>query len=589
MSPDDRYDDFDELLRSALQDEADTVTPAGDGLARIQQRVQARDLRARWLRPALALGSAAVLAGVGVGAAVLVNSSGNDSVQVGDGNHNSSRPSASASNEPVVNLPPFPAQAIFPFTTISDEQGWQQDYNNGGTTWQADPTQVATRWVQDYLDEPSVDHVISVADDSGDKLVTLGRVLQGEGNNLFAVTAVHLTKYDAAWIVTGASDPNSYLTISAPTPGSTIKTPVTVTGPGFGSDEGIQLFVRDATSDTSYGTANLTVGNGIKEWSQGVNFNRPSSPIGALVAVDTSNADGGPARIVAEQVQFSPAEPNQPPPYFYAVKNNRIDAFASRTGTSIHYLTAAQPGGGLTDPQVYGTDVYYLQGAGTCANALMKVSLSADGSDAGESVASPDNGYAIASYAVGETSVSTFEQSCDQARSPQARLVTTPLSTGATAHTIDFPSLPPTLIGDPSFQMTGATQLMTAIVRGGTQNSLTNYDVYGDTDPQPNRPACAGLGPNDGQPNAIEIDSNGDLWVALQTGTSMDVVRCTRAGKVKLAFTIPGNDQPADIDVTGDGSAVLLTDTNGKVWRWDGGGNPTELPQVAMPLTQVTW
>jgi hypothetical protein len=38
MSPDDRYDDFDELLRSALRDEADTVTPAGDGLARQQLR-----------------------------------------------------------------------------------------------------------------------------------------------------------------------------------------------------------------------------------------------------------------------------------------------------------------------------------------------------------------------------------------------------------------------------------------------------------------------------------------------------------------------------------------------------------------------
>jgi len=346
MSPDDRYDDFDELLRSALRDEADTVTPAGDGLARIQQRVQARDLRARWLRPALALGSAAVLAGAGVAAAVLVNNSGNDSVGITPGGLNSSQPSASSTNEPIV-LAPFPAQAIFPFTTISDEQGWQQDYNNGGTTWQADPTQVATRWVQDYLDQPSVDHVISVADDNGDKLVTLGRVLQGEGNNLFPVTAVHLTKYDAAWIVTSASDPNNYMTISSPTPGSTIKTPVTVTGPGFGVDEGIRLDVRDATSATSYGTANITVGNGIKEWSQGVNFNRPAAPIGALVAVDTSNADGGPARIVAEQVQFSPAEPNQPPPYFYAVKDNRITKYTSRTRRSVQYLTATQPGGWL--------------------------------------------------------------------------------------------------------------------------------------------------------------------------------------------------------------------------------------------------
>jgi hypothetical protein len=588
MSPDDRYDDFDELLRSALRDEADTVTPAGDGLARIQQRVQQRDVRTRWLRPALALGSAAVLAGLGVGAAILVNNSGDDTVSVGQGGHRSSEPSQTTTPQPIANKQ-FPAQGIFPFTDATAEQGWEQDYANGGTTWEADPTQVATHWVQNYLDQPSVDRVISTADDNGDKVVTLGRVLQGEGNNLFAVTAVRLTSYGNAWIVTGASDPNNYMSISSPLPGSTIVTPATVTGPGFGVDEGLRLDVRDATSATSYGTATLTVGNGINQWRQPVNFNRPNSPVGVLVAVDSSNADGGPARIVAEQVQFSPAAPNRPPPYFYAVKNNRITKFASRTGQSIQYLTSAQPGGGLQDPKVYGSDVYYIQGAGTCANVLMKVPASADGSANGDSVASPDNGYIITAYAVGETSIATFETTCDPARSPQARLVTTPQSGGAKTHVIDFPSLPPTLIGDPSFEVAGAKQLMAAIVRGGTQNSLTNYDVYGDTDPQPSRPACSGLGPEDGQPNAIEVDGNGDLWVALQTGSSMDVVRCGANGKPKTEFTIPGNDQPADIDVTSDGSAVLLTDDNGKVWRWDGSGNPTELAAVPLPLTQVSW
>jgi hypothetical protein len=587
MSPDDRYDDFDELLRSALRDEADTVMPAGDGLARIQQRVQTRDLRGRWLRPALALGSAAVLAGLGIGAAILVNNSGNDTLKTGSGGSPSITPSLTASSEPAALLPPFPAQAIFPFTSISDEQGWQQDYNNGGTTWQADPTEVATRWVQSYLDQPSVDKVMSIADDNGDKIVTLGRVLQGEGNNLFAVTAVHLTQYDKAWIVTRASDPTNYMSISSPAPGSTIKTPVTVTGPGFGSDEVAQLDVRDATSDTSYGTAHFGFGNGTTEWSQPVNFNRPGSPIGVLVAVDTSNADGGPSRIVAEQVQFSPAEPNQPPPYFYAVKDDRVTKFASRTGQSIQYLTAPQPGGGVSDPQVYGPDVYYLQGAGSCANALMKVPTSADGSANGQSVATPDNGYVIQSYAVGATSISTFETACDPARSPQGRLVTTSTGNGPTAHAIDFPGFPPTIVGDPTFE-TGEAQFLAAIVNSGTQSSITRYDPYLDTTTNPSRQDCKGLGPEDGEPTAIEIDATDTTWIALRTGSSMDVMRCA-SGKPKLAFTIPGNDQPTDIDVTSDGSAVLITDHDGNVWRWDGSGNPTELTQVAMPLTQVTW
>jgi hypothetical protein len=588
MSRDDRYDDFDELLRSALQDEADTITPGGDGLARIQQRVQQRGVRARWLRPALALGSAAVLAGLGVGAAIFVNHSGDDSVQItSPSDSNTPAPSETPSNQNVSDLGPFPIQAIFPFTDATAEQGWQQDYDNGGTTWEADPTQVATRWVQGYLDQPTVDHVISVADDNGDKVVTLGRVLQGEGNNLFAVTAVHLTKYDDAWIVTGANDPNNYMTISSPAPGSTIKTPVTVTGPGFGADEGIQLEVRDATSDTSYGTANLTVGNGIPEWSQGIDFNRASSPIGALVAVDISNADGGPARIVAEQVQFSPAAPNQPPPYFYAVKDNRITQFASRTGSPIHYLTMAQPGGPVSDPQVYGSDVYYIQQTGPCGSTIRTVPTSADGGANGQIVASSDTGYLITGFGNGANAqesvrYSLFETSCDPARSPQAKMV---MNEGEHANTIDFDALPPEIVGDPSYE---PQNLVDAFVLTGTAGYVAGFDTFKSNTPTPNRNVCPGLGPDEGQAKAIEVDSSGQLWIALQTGTSMDVVRCTAAGKVKQAFTIPGNDQPADIDVTSDGSAVLLTDANGKVWRWDGSGNPVEL-SPNLPLTQVSW
>src|SRR3954469_5553022 len=66
-------DGFDALLRDSMQSEADTVMPAGDGLSRIQQRVSARRARLRWLRPTVALGSAAVLAIVGVGAYAAVH------------------------------------------------------------------------------------------------------------------------------------------------------------------------------------------------------------------------------------------------------------------------------------------------------------------------------------------------------------------------------------------------------------------------------------------------------------------------------------------------------------------------------------
>jgi hypothetical protein len=583
MSPDDRYDDFDALLRSALQDEADTITPAGDGLSRIQQRVQQRGLRRRWMRPALALGSVAALAVIGIGAAVVVGNSGDDKVVLGDSSP-TAEPSESATTTPIV-APNFPDQAVFPFTTATAEQGWEQDFANGGTTWESDPTQVATHWVQDFLDQPSVNRVVESRDDGNDKLVTLGRVLQAEGHQLFKVTTVRLTPYKNSWIVTGASDPNGFLSITSPDPGGTVITPVTVSGPAFGVDEAVKLDVRDATSATSYGSDSVSFGNGSPPWHGAVNFNRPSSPVGVLVAVDFSPADGGPSRIVAQQIRFSPAEANQPPPYFYAVKNDRVTQFASRTGQEIKYLTAQQPGGGLDDPQVYGNDVYYLQGAGTCANALMKVSTSADGSDNGDIVASPQDGYIISSYAVGDVGVSTFEVACDPARSPQARLIMTP--THGEQNLIEFKSLPPEIVGDPSYEQAGTSSTLDAFVRTGNEGYIARY-VSPDKSATPDSRACAGLGPDAGLPQALESDANGDLWIALQTGSSMDVVRCGANGKPKLAFTVPGQDQPADVDVTRDGSAVLLTDDNGKVWRWDGSGNPQQL-STTVSLTHVSW
>src|SRR6185312_14237965 len=119
--------------------------------------------------------------------------------------------------------------------------GWEQDYANGGTTWEADPTQVASRWVQNFLDQPSVDRVVQTTDDGTDKLVTLGRVLQAEGHNLFTVTTVRLAPFGNSWIVTGATDPNNYLSFTDPSAGARVITPVTVTGPAFGVDEAVKV------------------------------------------------------------------------------------------------------------------------------------------------------------------------------------------------------------------------------------------------------------------------------------------------------------------------------------------------------------
>ena len=45
---------------------------------------------------------------------------------------------------------------------------------------------------------------------------------------------------------------------------------------------------------------------------------------------------------------------------------------------------------------------------------------------------------------------------------------------------------------------------------------------------------------------------------------------------------------PQGFVCTSDGTSALLTDYTGKVWRWDGSGNPDQLT-TAIPLDHVTW
>ncbi|MBV9292931.1 MAG: hypothetical protein JO222_10825, partial [Frankiales bacterium] len=319
-----------------------------------------------------------------------------------------------------------------------------------------------------------------------------------------------------------------------------------------------------------------------------------SGRVGALVAMEASAADGGPSRIVARQVTFNSTSGSTTPPYFYAVKSQRIAQFNSATGAFSRYLTTYQPGGGPSDPQLgsTGDTVYFLQGNGTCANTLMSVSA-AGGAE--QLVANPVTGYVITGFAVGPApaagngtaALALVESKCAGTHGAQAKLVTTD-STGA-RHVIKFPSTPPVIEADPSWAVPTTqpwtTEDLVAWVRTGNQGYLADYNVPTDTTATPTRNACPSYDVNSGMPTALEVDGTGALWFATQTGSSMDVVRCDSHGST-TEFSVPGQDTPSDVDVTSDGTAVLLTDLNGKVWRWSGSGNAVQLPTVA---DHVTW
>ncbi|MFB4315417.1 hypothetical protein [Actinomadura sp. 21ATH] len=102
----DPHDEHGEILRRALQAEAESVIPAADGLERIRARIDERSQRrfgrdwllgftgggsgAVWARPVLAVAAAVLIAGIGVTAPQtldLIQSVGSNGTS-GDGQHN---------------------------------------------------------------------------------------------------------------------------------------------------------------------------------------------------------------------------------------------------------------------------------------------------------------------------------------------------------------------------------------------------------------------------------------------------------------------------------------------------------------------
>jgi hypothetical protein len=592
MSTDDRDDRIEDLLRTMLQDEAESMHPAGDGLSRIQQRVAARRARARWLRPVAVLGSVAALTAGGLGAFALVNNSNDTDNVISHNPTPTEQPSVTPT--PTVTTPValahFPARAIYPFTSAAMAKSWE---DGGGAHGEfpafADADKTALAFVHDMLGETSVSTVTDAMMSANGKTatVTLGRKLQGESNRTIDVTRVHLLHFGNAWLVVGADDAAGLLTVTSPAPGEPVSSPLAVSGPGFGVDEAIRVQLVTLHGGPLGGTGHASFGGGTPKWSTTVTFPSSPDPAGGIVVIDDSPADGLPGRIAVVPVRFDTTAATYPG-QFVGIKNGRVTLFTSRNGAALKYLTEQQPGGGAGDPQLStsGDLVYFIQGSGTCSNALMSVTTG--GNHDVRRVAAPDSGYAMSGYAAGPAGQFTFyETACSGSTSPQARLVTVDARGQRTA--IDFPSQPPMVVADPSFEPPAQLQLLDAIVRTGNSATLARYDVGNDTAPIPSRNACPDYDINKGMPLALETDGRGRTWFATQTGSSMAVVECSPGEHlVKTVFSIAGNDQPADVDVTSDGSAVLLTDVHGKVWRWTEGGQPVQL-SPSVPLTQVSW
>lgn len=585
MTYDQQDTQLEELLRSSLREEADAISPAGDGLARIRSRVDARRSRASWFRPVAIGTSAAAVAAAGLGAYALVHNNGTATLHgIPSDNQHSAAPTAPPTHtaEPT---PAFPVAGFYPFTIVGDEQHWESDGGPQANPNYLDPKETALSFAAKFLGQPSIDQVMSDKSDHGLERVTLGRMFNdGNSTRAVAVTTVKLERYGQAWIVVGADDPSGELSMTSPLRGAEVNSPMVVTGPAYGVDEAITVDVRSVPSGVlSTRPAHASFGNGSAPWSVSLSFRRPFEPNGAVVAYEASAADGGPLRIAVTGVQFS-TEAAAFPHYFFGIKNHRVTEFASKGGASVRYLTTPADGQ-ASDPQLVGHNVYFTASGLGCGNRL--ASVPSDGSAGPTPVHQSETGYNITAYSVSSdgNKLALVETACAPLPSqPQGKLVVLDQSAN-NRHVIDFPSFPPEPINNPAWERDG--RHVDLVVRTGTQSSVVRYDGFAAQSWSDSTNPCARFDSASSQPDAVDIDGAGTLWIVSNSGAATQVFNCA-GGTANAMFTIDGMNSPSSLSVSPDGTAVLVSDAQGHVWRWSSGGQPAQL-QPSVPLDATTW
>jgi hypothetical protein len=557
-------------LRPILRQQADAISPAGDGLSRIQARVAARRTRLRRLLPALALGAAVVIAGAAFGIVSLTrgDDGGKQSIDVATGGPTTSTESPSVS--PTATLPTLPANAVWPFTSASEAAAATAD------AWHSDPVATATSFVQDYLGMKALDRVTKQVVTGDTAEVSIGRQLPSESKQVMTATTVQLSRWQngtapVVWLVTGATD--DLLKPAAPNVGDAVSSPLTVSGPGFGVDESMTVDVRASHAAKPLGTGHTSVGSG-GPWSLNVSFTKTNEPVGMVVAWTASALDGAPARVAVVPVRFDKGTAAAAyPSNFVGIKDGRVAVFASRNGAALRWLTPA--GTRATDPQVTddGAWVYYLQGSGTCPVSLMRVAYA--GGTPQAVVAASD--VAVSGYgtARGGTLLAYVTQPCNGGSG--WKLVARDSASSRT-HTITAPTPPPGWVGNVAWSPDG-THIATT-VQYGMSHGVRVYDAWTDTAVGGGTTACD---QTPSAPASVAYRVDGTLLAYGEFGGSPAVVAC--GSSVTSVFTVPG-DAAAALSVS-PGGAILVTSADGRVWRWTS-GTLTQL-HPAQPLGDARW
>ena len=285
----------EDRLAALLREEAETVVPAGDGLARIRDRVAARRRR-RWLW----LPAAAAVTGGAVAAAFLLGGNGGRTTLVQT--PATPGPSPTASAAPTVaggGLDhAFENPAVWPFHSAQEIAQWRSTY-----PYADDKTALVQHYLQDVLAISG--YTLAKPCESCDvvDIRVAGRKVGTAALERFLV--------DGAQVWTISTIGGTDLRITRPTLGEAVSSPTTVTGRITGVDEHVNLALVSQAGGT-VATGGTQAGSAAP-WSASLSWTDASWSYGAVVAETRSAKDGSLDRLTAVPVARDAATPAPAP------------------------------------------------------------------------------------------------------------------------------------------------------------------------------------------------------------------------------------------------------------------------------------
>jgi hypothetical protein len=357
----------DDKIRAILRMEADEVQPSAAGWDAITTGIAARRRRNWWVR-----GSAFAVAAAAVTALAVVVTTDTSKQALTPATPGPTVSSPAPAPELPVPAPVVdghePIGAIWPLTTTGEVAAWQADHATYPSL--ATPDGSALAFARTYLGiaDASVTFVKG-------RQFTVTRPVNGKA---FTVTTLDVAAFgaqnDAPFLVTAAH--SDAIAIATPQPDTAVTGPLAAHGTYRVVDPALDVSVRaddGGTAPVILATARATTGPP-DVWDATLPFTT-TAKTGSLLVTNGSTVDSGLAAAAAVPVVFDAAAAEAMPATFVAVRDQRVAIVSTSTGNVVRYLTAQQPGGGASAPELSedGTTVLFTQGGGTCSSYVQSV------------------------------------------------------------------------------------------------------------------------------------------------------------------------------------------------------------------------